>query len=272
MPLNIEINSDLNELFGFYYCEVESPSNIYLGILPYRKKSKLLMPEGKWKGWYFSEELKYAKSLGYKINVFKGYSFNRESNVFKKYIEEIYSFKTNPKNVIQKSIAKSLLNNLFGRFGIDLEKDITEIMSYNKFHNIKIKNKIVSFTELTPRKVLVTYNKSIDINLIKEHNLDVNLFEENIDSPNKRKQSVDTSSVVISAAVNAYARMYITKVKLDILSWGGNIYYSDTDSIVTDIKLPENMVHENELGKFKLENIINEGIFVTGKSIWNINW
>ena len=55
------------------------------------------------------------------------------------------------------------------------------------------------------------------------------------------------------------------KLKLDILSKGGKIYYSDTDSIVTDIELPDNMVRPNELGKLKLEHNITDGIFISGK-------
>jgi hypothetical protein len=55
------------------------------------------------------------------------------------------------------------------------------------------------------------------------------------------------------------------KLKLDILKRNGKIYYSDTDSIVTDLKLPESMVSSNELGKLKLEHKISDGIFISGK-------
>ena len=46
--------------------------------------------------------------------------------------------------------------------------------------------------------------------------------------------SMSSTSIVISAAVTAYARIHITNMKLDILKKGGRLYYSDTDSIVTD--------------------------------------
>ena len=48
----------------------------------------------------------------------KGYSFNRENNVFSDYINNVYKIKSNPSNACQKAMAKSLLNNLLGRFGI----------------------------------------------------------------------------------------------------------------------------------------------------------
>jgi hypothetical protein len=59
-------------------------------------------------------------------------------------------------------------------------------------------------------------------------------------------------SLVISATVTSYAIIYMSKIKLDVLSKGGNIYYTDTDSIVTDIPLDEHLI-DNDLGQFKLE-------------------
>jgi len=43
-----------------------------------------------------------------------------------------------------------------------------------------------------------------------------------------------------------------------------NTYY--TNSIVTDIKLPHDLVDTNELGKLKLEHEIEKGIFIFGKT------
>ena len=116
---------DIENLFGFYYCEVENLKDDYLGLLLVRDKMGLIFPLGKWHGWYFNEELKFAKNYGYKIKVLKGYDFDRESNVFKSYIDKIYNIKSNSTNDTQKSIAKSLLNNLLDRFGISLDKPIT---------------------------------------------------------------------------------------------------------------------------------------------------
>ena len=48
---------------------VQSPLDSYLGLLPKRTKSGLNFPLGKWEGWYFSEELKFAKKNGYTIKI-----------------------------------------------------------------------------------------------------------------------------------------------------------------------------------------------------------
>lgn len=49
-------------------------------------------------------------------------------------------------------------------------------------------------------------------------------------------------SIAVSAAVTAYARIYMHKIKAMILELGGKIYYTDTDSIVTNIRLPDHLV------------------------------
>lgn len=49
--------SSINDLFGFFYCQVESPVDSYLGLLPVKHKGGIMMANGKWEGWYFSEEI-----------------------------------------------------------------------------------------------------------------------------------------------------------------------------------------------------------------------
>ena len=47
---------------------------------------------------------------------------------------------------------------------------------------------------------------------------------------------------------------------------GGNIYYTDTGSLVTDILLPESMVNSKQLGLLKLEHVIIKAIFNNNKT------
>jgi len=114
---------NLLELFGFFYCKTDASkvNNQYLGLLPMRSDI-LLFPHGIWEGWYFSEELKFAEEHGYKISIIQGYNFTREKNVFDRYVYSIFEKKVNASHSTNKTIAKSLLNNLLGRFGIDLIK------------------------------------------------------------------------------------------------------------------------------------------------------
>ena len=57
----------------------------------------------------------------------------------------------------------------------------------------------------------------------------------------------------------------MSRIELDILKKGGKIYYSDTDSIITDIKLTEDLVDPKVIGKFKLEHELDMAIIPAPK-------
>ena len=226
--------------------------------------SGIHLPVGKWSWWYFSEELKFARDNGYKISVIRGYSFNRSKSIFDKYISDIYKIKSAAINPVQKSMAKSLLNKLLGRVGIKLDKAVSDIVSTDTFNKLATMKKINSYKELDNDKVLVTFIDKLDNDIINSHNLDIVKLS-NIHR-DRESTSIDNTSVVISAAVTAYARIHMSKLKLDIISKKGNIYYTDTDSIVCDIQLNNDLVDPNLIGKLKLEHTINKGIFISGKT------
>lgn len=78
-----------------------------------------------------------------------------------------------------------------------------------------------------------------------------NCLQNNSDMIENNEVSYPSVSVAISAPVTAYGRIHINKIKKDILNLGGKLYYSDTDSIVTNIELPKEMVDTKEIGKLK---------------------
>jgi len=47
--INLNISECINDMFGFYYCNVKATDG-YLGLLPYRTESGLLMPIGEYEG------------------------------------------------------------------------------------------------------------------------------------------------------------------------------------------------------------------------------
>ena len=66
--------------------------------------------------------------------------------------------------------------------------------------------------------------------------------------------------------MTSYARIFIYKIKLEILENGGNIYYSDTDSIVLDKTYFNNNWIGDNIGQFKLEYDIKEAYFISNKT------
>jgi hypothetical protein len=68
-------------------------------------------------------------------------------------------------------------------------------------------------------------------------------------------------NIAIAAAITAGGRLWIARVKnrQDI-----NLFYSDTDSAITDSPLPITWIG-NELGQFKLEYVIKRAVFLAPK-------
>lgn len=61
-------DTKFEDLFGFVKALVVCPPDIHKPFLPYRDNSGLLIfPTGLFVGTYFSEELKFAVDLGYKV-------------------------------------------------------------------------------------------------------------------------------------------------------------------------------------------------------------
>jgi DNA polymerase type B, organellar and viral len=233
---------DLDNLFGFFYAKVVT-DNGYLGLLPLRTDKGLIFTNGEFEGTWTSEELKFARDHGYKIKVIKGYNFNKVNNVFDKYVKDLYLIKKQNKGSIRQ-VAKSLLNNLLGRFGLNIIKPITDILNKKEIDYISSTRLLKSHKFIMEDKVLVTYLPGLNKEICFEHGIDPQKVFEFESNENNRKElpgslkssklaTFSDTSIAISAMVNSYARIYMHKIKLDILKRGGVIYYSDTDLLIT---------------------------------------
>ena len=77
---------NLDNFFGFLTVEIRAPNNLKYPFLPFKLKDQTIFPLGTFTGLYFSEELKFAIKLGYKIRVVgKCYEF-KKGQPFDKYI------------------------------------------------------------------------------------------------------------------------------------------------------------------------------------------
>ncbi|TPX36076.1 DNA-directed DNA polymerase [Synchytrium endobioticum] len=156
---DFKIDNDLGKYFGFVFAEIEAPeeSRLKNPILPMKDAiGNLITPRGKWCGWYFSEELKYAITQGYKIKVSHGYHFQR-AKIFNKYVEVFYKAKANPQNPTGKIVAKLLLNSLYGKFGMSLDKSQVVIISKEEAELLMKTNNWNDIKELSNGMVLFDY-------------------------------------------------------------------------------------------------------------------
>jgi len=71
------------------------------------------------------------------------------------------------------------------------------------------------------------------------------------------------SAVQLSAAITATARIYM----YPYIS-RSDCYYTNTDSVIIGSPLSEEEITSTVLGKFKLEEIVKEGVFLAPKSYY----
>jgi hypothetical protein len=157
---------------------------------------------------------------------------------------------------------------LLGRFGLNIQKPVTDIISLDEREFLQSTREFVSEPkQVTDQDFLVTYYPAISKEICSSHNLDYIKVLNTQSKFNVKEKDAEFKDVSIStaAAVTSYARIYMSKIKLLIHDLGGKVYYTDTDSIVTNIELPEHLVGKG-LGQFKLEHKIKQAYFISNKT------
>lgn len=209
----------MEKFFGFLKVEIIIKKNsTYTPILPRSIEGQTVFATGKWVGWYFSEELKFAYKTGlYKIVILQGYEFKKGENLLTGYVNEFYKIKCEAKDSVTKSIAKLLLNSLYGRLGMKKINYETIIGGMD----IPLDN-MMDMTEIdthSDKLIYTLYNK---------------------------KSSV-ISNVALAAAITSYSRIKSFSV---IREYKDNIMYHDTDSFVLNIPINPKYLGD-ELGQMK---------------------
>jgi TolA-binding protein len=253
--INLTVSSFLEDdsFFGFVEATVQAPAYEYIGLLPVKLQGKLICPGGIFTGFFFSEELRFALKHGYQlISIGIAYSFQRGVNTFLNLIQQLNQMKIDAqmnKQPTIRNIAKLLMNSMYGRFGMH-----TDLVKQSFLDQAQILKLMAHYTIISQMDFgalsLVAYTFDEALSLGEKHNSKV--FK-------KYMEGVPgNTNVAIAAAVTAYSRMIINTYKLEALKMGLDIYYSDTDSLVLNGQLPEQMIDSATLGKLKLEHKFKE--------------
>lgn len=255
-PTFISNVESLSDFFGFCRCTVKAPKDLKIPVLPYKVEGGgNINPLGTWKGWYFSEELKLAEEFGYQISLHEGYSFERDNSLFKEYVNTLYNSKI-LETGIKRIISKLLMNSLYGKFGMSETHPMISIVNKEEFEAILQKYNILDCIELPSGNLIIKYENVVQGSLmIDDTNKIGSTFIEG------RKFFLENNqSIAIAAAIASYSRIYMNRAFKD-----QKVFYTDTDSIVIDRPLNEEMVSENKLGKFKLEHVVQRAYFIAPK-------
>lgn len=199
---------------AFLEVEVYCP-NIHIPLLPYRTpEGKLIFPTGYFSGVYFSEEIKEALSLGYKIKIKRALIFPCESYLAE-YAQDTWDIRqANPGKNGLNITAKLLGNGLYGKFAQKRERTMLMQVPFEKGCQ---EGYIYAFPEFNLWKVPTMSNSPAIL-------------------------------PYISAAITSYARLTLHRF---LRIHPEKVVYCDTDSVfIEDYELKNG----NELGDLKYEN------------------
>lgn len=269
MPVH-EVNADLSNVIGVVKCKV-IPSKLYSPILPQKKDGKLMFHTRPFVGCFFSEELKFAIQHGYKVeeiydvinfpltfekpevaeNLFSGYvkmfikikleaDGKPENQDLDQYIKEVAlndGIILDPENMTKKNegrrfIAKQFLNSLWGKFGMNLDRDeIATFSDPDLFH------KFINDERYILKNLVIVNRQTIDVTYSTKAPF--------------IKPAYNTNTA-IALATTGYARMRLQEAMQII---GTDLVYCDTDSIIfiDDTENPHPIVTSSLLGDLKDE-------------------
>lgn len=238
---------ELSNLYGFIEAYVECPRTLTRPFLPYRDENEtLLFPTGEFVGVFFSEELIFARDLGYEIRPLRGYLFEKKTSPFDSFVSSVFGKRQEAKKTGNSAMEygyKILMNSLYGRFGINPQSTITEVCNRSRYDDLMQRDNILNGDKLSDDYYIVTYVS----NTVHSDDIDWN--------PPK------ISAVQLAAAITACSRImmykYISRP---------DCYYTDTDSAILGSPLPDDEVSSIELGKLKKEHFVKRGIFLAPKS------
>lgn len=211
---------------GMMECEIITPPDLDIPLLPFRTpERKLLFPLGKWTAVYEFSLVEKALDYGYHIKPLRTIEFEGEK-IFKDYVGTLYPLKQQAEEGSMRETIKYLLNSLYGKFG-----------------------------ERPEREEIITDPKESILGTLPFDNVFGYTLRKNI-----RNSAYHLPA--IPARVTGLALIKLFEKKMEIIKNGGTIYYSDTDSIVTDLLMPTSTA----LGGWKKVYDIREAVFLAPKA------
>ncbi|WP_026829750.1 DNA polymerase [Exiguobacterium antarcticum] len=198
-------------------------------------ENKLLFPVGSFTGVWTYDELEKAEQLGCTVEVTQTTYWYKTAPVFKEFVGYWEDIKKNAEGA-KREFSKLVQNSLYGKFGMRRERET--LAPYAMRDELEDKDELFDtfyHTELDMR--FLTHITKSKAKYIQPH---------------------------IAVFVTSKARLLLLDGLLQ-QEKAGSVSYCDTDSIAGTAVMPDDMVHKDDYGKWKLENTIKQGIFLQPK-------
>jgi len=224
--------------FGFVKCKFRHKHRDNIPLHAVVRDGKLVFPFVEtWQETILStEEIRYSleNNIGYEYIFEFVYNYKEKGYIFKDIINEIYKMKIEAqkeKNKALRQIAKIIINSTYGFFGINYNNRNQKVVIQEKDDRNKDKT-IIRSADQKRQARFAEYLFSQRLKNYKQVNgYDVYDIEGNI--------KAGCANVGIASMVTSYARLELYKLLKDLKDRKGNIYYMDTDSVITDYNIYE---------------------------------
>jgi len=221
-------------------CRVRIPKDDMYG-LDCRKggeDERLIFPTGTYETWLWEPHIDFALKRGWIQEVLGGYAYHADM-LMRGFAQDMYRERLEAKDPCRKTIIKLLMNSLYGKAAqksvgvwedepatdkLDNTRDMLGV-SAGRFQYIDDdgEHHMAFFND--------TYYRFVEPTSVTHQN----------------------SCFSIASYITACGRYIMNKYFRVIEGLGGNVYYCDTDSLVTDVEMPSIYASRTELGKLKLE-------------------
>jgi hypothetical protein len=221
-----------NALPGIYCADVEIPVGMAIPPLPVRRGNKLYFPVGRVTGCWPLPELQYSASCGCNIRkIRRGLVFKESRRIFTDYVQRFWRMKNEGEGA-KRTVAKLLLNSLYGKFG--MRNEFQAIIGPREA-NARMKG----------GEPIEVFDRALGLYIAKDYASRAFIRPE------------------IAAYVTARARIKLHKMMAELEAYGDRVFYCDTDSVITDSLMD---TEGSELGEWVREKIIRRAAFIAPKS------
>lgn len=229
---------------GFIELDIFIPDDLFIPPLPIKRHDKLLFPTGNIKGIWTFEEVKKAMDMGCRVKkVHRCLYFDKKAKIFEPFVTHFEHIKNTGDGAL-KQFAKLMQNSLYGKFGMKRIQD-----------------------KMMPIEMLAECEQNFE-----EKGLSFSIYENPL-IPGE--QFIEAQTISNAEYIQPHIAAYVTSLARLVLYEGlitqlqrGQVSYCDTDSIVCTAPMDDNLIHDKEYGKWKLETELIEGLFIQPKVYW----
>ena len=115
-----------------------------------------------WQAIYFTEELKLAQKVGYKVEPVRALLFERHKSPLTDFVNSVYGLRRTANKKGQRSaqtVYKMILNSLYGRFGMSSDSTVTVIGTMSDVDFYRDYYGIQSVIQLSKTLYAITYKQ-----------------------------------------------------------------------------------------------------------------